>query len=140
MNQGFLVVQSSFVNLLLRILTIVNRLSFPIYDHSRKHNSLFHMNQFYEIWYLLIIYIQVMSASYLYLLLDIDSEDRFRTKLYNKGDDFNFPMANIPFICPFWYLQASSFDYGKRNISVVICDRHSVAINQVMKVIVRLSK
>jgi hypothetical protein len=40
-------------------------------------------------------HIQVMSASYLYLLLDIDSEDRFRTKLYNKGDDFNFPMANI---------------------------------------------
>ena len=39
-----------------------------------------------------------MSASYLYLLLDIDSEDRFRTKLYNKGDDFNFPMENIPFI------------------------------------------
>ena len=40
-----------------------------------------------------------MSASYLYLLLDIDSEDRFRTKLYNKGDYFNFPMVNIPFIC-----------------------------------------
>jgi len=40
-----------------------------------------------------------MSASYFYLLLDIDSEDRFRTKLYNKGDDFNFPMVNIPFIC-----------------------------------------
>ena len=40
-----------------------------------------------------------MSASYLYLLLDIGSEDRFRAKLYNKGDDFNFPMVNIPFIC-----------------------------------------
>ena len=43
------------LGLLLRILAIVNCLSFPIYDHSRKHNSLFHMNQFYEIWYLLII-------------------------------------------------------------------------------------
>ena len=31
-----------------------------------------------------------MSASYLYLLLDIDSEDRFRTKLYNKGDTINY--------------------------------------------------
>ena len=40
-----------------------------------------------------------MSASYLYLLLDIDSEDRFRMKLYIKGDNFNFPMVNIPFIC-----------------------------------------
>ena len=40
-----------------------------------------------------------MSASYLYLLLDIGSEDRLRTKLYNKGDNFNFPMVNIPFIC-----------------------------------------
>ena len=40
-----------------------------------------------------------MSASYLYLLLNIDSEDRLRAKLYNKGDDFNFPMENIPFIC-----------------------------------------
>lgn len=40
-----------------------------------------------------------MSASYFYLLLDIDSEDRFRTKLYNKGHYFNFPMVNIPFIC-----------------------------------------
>ena len=40
-----------------------------------------------------------MSASYLCLLLDIDSEDRFRTKLYIKGDNFNFPMVNIPFIC-----------------------------------------
>jgi hypothetical protein len=40
-----------------------------------------------------------MFASYLYLLLDIDSEDRFRMKLYIKGDNFNFPMVNIPFIC-----------------------------------------
>ena len=30
-----------------------------------------------------------MSASYLYLLLDIDSENRFRTKLDIKGDNGN---------------------------------------------------
>jgi hypothetical protein len=32
------------------------------------------------------------SASYLDLHLEIDSEDRLRTKLYDKRDDFNFPL------------------------------------------------
>ena len=32
------------------------------------------------------------SSSYL------DSERRLRTKLYDKGDDFNFPIVNFPFI------------------------------------------
>jgi hypothetical protein len=27
------------------------------------------------------------------------SEGRLRTKLYNKRDDFNFPIVNFPFIC-----------------------------------------
>jgi hypothetical protein len=31
------------------------------------------------------------SASYLDLHLEIDSERRLRTKLYDKRDDFNFP-------------------------------------------------
>jgi hypothetical protein len=35
------------------------------------------------------------SASY----LEIDSEGRLRTKLYDKTDDFNFPIVNFPFIC-----------------------------------------
>ena len=39
------------------------------------------------------------SASYLDLHLEIDSEGRLRTKLYNKRDDFNFPIVNFPFIC-----------------------------------------
>ena len=39
------------------------------------------------------------SASYLDLHLEIDSERRLRTKLYNKRDDFNFPIVNFPFIC-----------------------------------------
>ena len=30
------------------------------------------------------------SASYLDLLLEIDSKEHIRTKLYNKRDDFNF--------------------------------------------------
>ena len=38
------------------------------------------------------------SASYLDLHLKIDSERRFRTKLYDKRDDFNFPIVNFPFI------------------------------------------
>jgi hypothetical protein len=39
------------------------------------------------------------SASYLDLQLDIDSEGRLRTKLYDKTDDLNFPIMNFPFIC-----------------------------------------
>jgi hypothetical protein len=39
------------------------------------------------------------SASYLDLHLDIDSEGRLRTKLYDKRDDFNFLIVNFPFIC-----------------------------------------
>ena len=36
------------------------------------------------------------SASYLDLHLEIDSEGRLRTKLYNKRDDFNFLIVNFP--------------------------------------------
>ena len=36
------------------------------------------------------------SASYLDLHLEIDSEDRLRTKLYDKRDYFNFPIVNFP--------------------------------------------
>jgi hypothetical protein len=31
--------------------------------------------------------------------MEIDSEGRLRTKLYDKTDDFNFPIVNVPFIC-----------------------------------------
>jgi hypothetical protein len=40
-----------------------------------------------------------MSASYLDIHLEIDSECQLRTKLYDKRDDFNFPIVNFPFIC-----------------------------------------
>ena len=40
-----------------------------------------------------------MSASYLDIHLEIDSEGRFRTKPYDKRDDFNFPIVIFPFIC-----------------------------------------
>jgi hypothetical protein len=39
------------------------------------------------------------SALHLDLHLDIDSEGRLRTKLYDKRDDFNFPIVNFPLIC-----------------------------------------
>ena len=39
------------------------------------------------------------SASYFDLHLEIDSEGRLRTKLYDKKDDFNFPIVNFSFIC-----------------------------------------
>ena len=38
------------------------------------------------------------STSYLDIHLEIDSEGRSRTKLYDKRDDFNFPIANFPCI------------------------------------------
>jgi hypothetical protein len=44
-----------------------------------------------------------MQLTLLWLFLDlhleIDSEGRLRTKLYDKRDDFNFPIVNFPFIC-----------------------------------------
>jgi len=40
-----------------------------------------------------------MAASYLDLHLVIDSEGRLRTKLYDRRDDFNFPIVKFPFIC-----------------------------------------
>ena len=49
-----------------------------------------------------------MSASYLDLHLEIDSEGRLRTKLYDKRDDFNFLIVNFPFICTNVALQHSS--------------------------------
>ena len=39
------------------------------------------------------------SASYLDLHLEIDSEWRLRMKLYDKRDDFNFPIVKFPLIC-----------------------------------------
>jgi hypothetical protein len=39
------------------------------------------------------------SASYFDLHLEMDNEGRLRTKLYDKRDDFNFPIVNFPFIC-----------------------------------------
>ena len=45
------------------------------------------------------------SASYLDLHLVINSEGRLRTKLYDKRDDFNFPIVNFPFICTVATLQ-----------------------------------
>ena len=38
-------------------------------------------------------------ASYLDLHLVIDSEGRLGTKIYDKRDDFNFPILNFPFTC-----------------------------------------
>jgi hypothetical protein len=38
-------------------------------------------------------------ASYLDLHLEIDSEGRLWTKLYDKRNYFNFPIVNFPFIC-----------------------------------------
>jgi hypothetical protein len=39
------------------------------------------------------------SGSYLDLHLEIDSEGQFRTKPYDKRDDFNFAIVKFQFIC-----------------------------------------
>ena len=39
------------------------------------------------------------SASCVDIHLEIDSEGRLRTKLYDQRDDLNFPVENFPFIC-----------------------------------------
>ena len=38
-------------------------------------------------------------ASYLDILLDIDSNGRLTTSLYDKRDDFDFVIVNFPFRC-----------------------------------------
>jgi len=38
------------------------------------------------------------STSYFDLHLEIDSDGQLRTKLYDKRDDFHFPIVNFPFI------------------------------------------
>ena len=48
----------------------------------------------------------VKSASYLDLHLEIDNEGRLITKLYDKRDDFSFPIVNFPF--PSRNIQAAS--------------------------------
>ena len=40
---------------------------------------------------------RVNSASYLDYHLEIDNEGRLKTKLYDKRDDFSFPIVNFPF-------------------------------------------
>jgi hypothetical protein len=45
------------------------------------------------------------SASYLDIHLEIDNEGRLRTKLYDKRDDFNFPIVNFPFIWVFYKIR-----------------------------------
>jgi hypothetical protein len=39
------------------------------------------------------------SASYLDILLNIDSNGRLTTPLYDKRDDFDFAIVNFPFLC-----------------------------------------
>jgi hypothetical protein len=39
------------------------------------------------------------SASYLDILLDIDSNGRLITSVYDKRDDFDFAIVNFPFLC-----------------------------------------
>ena len=39
------------------------------------------------------------STPYFDCLLEIDNSGKLSTKLYDKRDDFNFPLVNVPFLC-----------------------------------------
>ena len=39
------------------------------------------------------------SASYLDVLLKLDSDGKLTTQLYDKRDDFNFSIVNFPYLC-----------------------------------------
>ena len=41
----------------------------------------------------------VKSASYLKLHIELSNQGRLKTKLYDKKDDFSFPIVNFPFLC-----------------------------------------
>jgi hypothetical protein len=58
------------------------------------------------------------SASYLDLRLPIDSEGLLRMRLYDKRDDFKFPIVNFPFICS--SIQAAPA-YGVYSRPICIC-------------------
>ena len=52
-----------------------------------------------------------LSTSYLYLHLEIHSEDRLRPEFYDKRDDFNFRIVNFPFICIATFQQHRHMEY-----------------------------
>ena len=60
------------------------------------------------------------SASYLDLYLEIDSDDRLRTKLYDKRGYFNFPIVNFPFICSNIPANGVVLNATFNNISVIL--------------------
>ena len=58
--------------------------------------SLIHTNS-NPLW-IHLVYINYEPSSITFSI-EIDSEGRLRTKLYDKREDFNFPIMNFPFIC-----------------------------------------
>jgi len=76
------------------------------------------------------------SASYLDLHLEINSDGRLRTKLYDRRDYFNFLIANFPFICsiipaaPVYGVKLKSSlrkFYGRQHDLV---DRYGISVSQ----------
>jgi hypothetical protein len=45
------------------------------------------------------MFLEKVADSYLDALLDIDSNDRLTSGLYDKCDEFNFAIVNFPFLC-----------------------------------------
>ena len=75
------------------------------------------------------------SASYLDFHLEIDNEGSLKTKLYDKRDDFNFPIVNFPFnssnnsrITIVWRLHFTTHTFFGRHHDLV--DRYEISISQ----------
>ena len=72
---------------------------------SRKYQGVFEVKSRVKTWQVRGIWSQQLdttesntSASYLDLLLSIESDGQLRTSLYDKRDDFNFHITNFPFL------------------------------------------
>jgi hypothetical protein len=85
---------------LVRIIRSFNNVS-DFFDRDNRHNRFF-VDRIYPIEpEIKDTSDTARSASYLDQHLEIDSEDRLRTKLYGKRDNFNFPIVNVPLFGPF---------------------------------------
>ena len=65
----------------------------PVDLHTTRFHSI--IISFSFVYIFDIVYFTASKSSN----LEIDNEGRLRTKLYDKRNDFNFPIANFPFIC-----------------------------------------
>jgi hypothetical protein len=67
------------------------------------------------------------SASYLDVLLKLDTNSKITTQLYDKQDDFNFSIVNFPYLCNAYGVYISQLIWYARACSIY--DQFSVRSN-----------